>query len=388
MKVLYLPGSLPLDYTLQLASALSRYCETFVLLFNTPRRREEFSELCVNSQVNLLWTEQVKFPLFYPYNIKVFFDMIKKIKFENYDIVHIQGSYLNGLLGLAHFLVVIIAKLINNSKIVVTFHDVRPHPGFEKIYSSLGCFCLEKLSDAVFVHGNELKSMLMGKIKECKVYAIPMPEHNIAPMERYIVNSRKFDEENIVLLFGWITYYKGIEYLIKASEIVKETIPDLKVIIAGRVGKGKHDAGYYKKIKKMTKNKDYVEVYARFIPWDFAAELFMKSKIVVLPYIECSQSGVVPVAYRFKKPVIATSVGALPEIVENGKTGYIIPPQNVKVLAEKIIELLKNERLRLKMGERGYEKLKNDMSWKNVAEAILKVYKKLMKDKKIKKKDE
>lgn len=380
MKVLYLPGSIPLDYTLQLASALSEYCETSVLLFNTPRQREELSDLRVDSKVNLLLTEKVKFPLFHPYNIKVVFNMIKKIKVENYDIVHIQGSYLAGLLSLTNFLVVIIAKLINNSKIVATFHDVRPHPGTEKIYSSFGKFCLEKLSDAIFVHGDKLKSILMRKIEESKIYAIPMPEHNIAPMEKYIANSWKFEKENIVLLFGWIAYHKGIEYLIKASEIVKKTIPDLKVIIAGRIGKGKYDTSYYKKIKKMINNKDYFEVYAHFIPWDFAAELFMKSKIVVLPYIECSQSGVVPVAYRFKKPVIATNVGALPEIVENGKTGYIIPSRNVKVLAEKIIELLKNERLRLKMGERGYKKLKNDMSWENAAKIILKVYKKLLKD--------
>jgi len=369
MKVLYLPFGLPLDYTLQLANALSNYCEVSILLFNTPQRKKEFDNLSVSSKVNLIWSDEVKFPLIHPFNIKVFFNIIKKIKMKNYDIIHIQGF------NLINFLIVIFSRLITNFRIVTTFHDIEFHQGYENICNRLTKFCLEKISDAIFVHGKKLKKILKKRIEKDKIHAIPMPEHNTAPMEKYI-NNLNLDEENTLLFFGWITYYKGIEYLIRASEIVKRIIPDLKVIIAGRVGKGKYDAENFKKIKRMTKDKNYFELYPHYIPWDFAAELFMRSKIVILPYIECSQSGVVPVAYKFKKPVIATDVGALSEIVEDGKTGFIVPPRDVKSLANKIIKLLKNEKLRTKMGEEGFEKLKNDLSWDNVAKIAFKVYKK------------
>lgn len=376
MKVLYLPFGLPLDYSLQLANALSKYCETSILLFNTPQRKKEFSELFVSPKVNLIWTDKVKFPLFHPYNIKVFFKIIREIKSKNYDIIHTQGFHLINLL------IIILSKLISNFKIVTTFHDVKFHPGDERISARFTKFCLERFSDAILVHGKKLKKVLKERVEADKIYAIPMPEHNI-PKEKYIHNfdESKIMNEDTILFFGRICYYKGIEYLIRASEIAKESVPDLKVIIAGEIGNGKYDAKSFKKIKKMIKNKNYFELYPHFIPWSFAAELFIKSKIVILPYIECSQSGVIPVAYRFKKPVIATDVGALSEIVEDGKTGYIVPPRDAKALADKIIRLLKNEELRAKMGEESYKKLKNDLSWSRIAKIISKVYKKCIHEK-------
>jgi glycosyltransferase involved in cell wall biosynthesis len=94
-----------------------------------------------------------------------------------------------------------------------------------------------------------------------------------------------------------------------------------------------------------------------------------------LPYIEASQSGVIPTAYGFKKPVVVTSAGSIPEIVDDGITGFIVPPKDVNALAEAIIKLLKDRELRRKMGENAYKKLKKDLSWDNIAEKTIQVYK-------------
>jgi glycosyltransferase involved in cell wall biosynthesis len=102
---------------------------------------------------------------------------------------------------------------------------------------------------------------------------------------------------------------------------------------------------------------------------------------VILPYIEASQSGVVQLAYSFKKPVICTRVGALDEVVKNGKTGILIEPKNSKQLANAIIKLIKNPGLSKRMGEAGYVYAKNELSWEAISKKTLNAYKEAIHDK-------
>jgi glycosyltransferase involved in cell wall biosynthesis len=95
---------------------------------------------------------------------------------------------------------------------------------------------------------------------------------------------------------------------------------------------------------------------------------------VVLPYIDASQSGIIPLAYSFKKPVVVTDVGSIPESVDDGVTGFIVPPKDPAALAEAILKLLEDEKLRRTMGENGYRKLKSELSIDIAAKEILKVY--------------
>jgi glycosyltransferase involved in cell wall biosynthesis len=94
----------------------------------------------------------------------------------------------------------------------------------------------------------------------------------------------------------------------------------------------------------------------------------------VLPYIEASQSGVIPMAYTYGKPVIATTVGGLPESVVDGCTGYLVPPRDERALAEAILELLNDPSTRHRMGVNGQIKLKIENSAETVAAQTLEVY--------------
>jgi glycosyltransferase involved in cell wall biosynthesis len=129
-----------------------------------------------------------------------------------------------------------------------------------------------------------------------------------------------------------------LEYLIKAEPMVTEQVPDAKIIIAGT---GEN----FKKYDKMMMNRDNFIVHNYRIPYKEGAELFQRCSLVVLPYIDASQTGVIPPAYGFKKPVIVTDVGSIPEIVDDGVTGFIVPPRNPEALAEAIVKLLKDEPL-------------------------------------------
>jgi hypothetical protein len=115
-----------------------------------------------------------------------------------------------------------------------------------------------------------------------------------------------------------------------------------------------------------------------FIPNAQRAELFARAAVVVLPYVEASQSGVVPVAYAAGKPVVATSVGGLPEVVEDGRTGLLVPPGDHRALADAIACLLEDPAARDDMGSAGRRKLEREWSPQVVAEQTLHVYEKAL----------
>jgi len=96
--------------------------------------------------------------------------------------------------------------------------------------------------------------------------------------------------------------------------------------------------------------------------------------MVVLPYIEASQSGVIPVAYTFAKPVIATTVGGLPEMVDDGQTGYLVPPRDERALANAVVRLLQDQTLRRRMGANGKLKVETECSPDQVAQQTSAIY--------------
>jgi 1,2-diacylglycerol 3-alpha-glucosyltransferase len=79
-------------------------------------------------------------------------------------------------------------------------------------------------------------------------------------------------------------------------------------------------------------------------------------------------------AQSCEKPVVAFNIGPHPEIIENGTTGFIVPPTNVNALAEAIIKLLKDDKLRQEMGENAYKTVKEKFSWDKIAQRTLQVY--------------
>jgi len=347
-----------IDYTIQLANVLSENGLNVLLIMPDNQIQEHMAH--IGSKVNTHIYVQPR--LYYPTNIFLMYKLFKRIALFSPDIIHIQGGHL-------WFPFILPLFQIKKYIFITTFHDPIPHVGENHLRTRFINYCGRMYSDKIIVHGEKLKEQMMKEynIPNKKVNAIPIGEHEVEPFKKHERKDMK-EDGNLILFFGRIYEYKGLEYLIKAESIITKELPDAKIIIAG-TGED------FKKYEKMMINKDNFIVHNYRIPYKEGAELLQRCSLVVLPYIDASQSGVIPTAYGFKKPVVVTDVGAIPEIVDDGVTGFIVPPRNSEALADAIIKLLKDEKLRKQMGENAYKKLKTDLAWDHIAEKTMEVYK-------------
>jgi glycosyltransferase involved in cell wall biosynthesis len=119
------------------------------------------------------------------------------------------------------------------------------------------------------------------------------------------------------------------------------------------------------------------DIRDRFISDDETARLFTDADMVVLPYIEASQSGVLAIANSFAKPVIVTDVGELGRSVEHDRTGLVVPARDEKALAAAIIRLAADQSLRERLGHVGRDAANRLASPQVVAERALQIYQRL-----------
>ena len=145
------------------------------------------------------------------------------------------------------------------------------------------------------------------------------------------------NEELILLFFGFIRKYKGLDLLLNAMKIIKNSnfnIQNSKLLIAGEFYEDRK--AYDEQIEKLDLQENLI-LHTDFIPDSKVKYYLCAADVVVQPYKNATQSGVTPLAYHFEKPMIVTNVGGLPSLVPNNKVGLIAEP-NAESIAEKIID--------------------------------------------------
>jgi glycosyltransferase involved in cell wall biosynthesis len=142
----------------------------------------------------------------------------------------------------------------------------------------------------------------------------------------------------------------------------------VRFVIAGQVMPG-YEAP---QAPQLPDGGQFEEIHA-YISNTQLATLFAAADVVVCPYTDASQSGVVLSAYGFEKPVIATRVGGLPEYVQDGTSGLLIPPNDPQALTSAIVNIVRDQSLRRKL-ESGVRDLVRERNWTASARAMLDVY--------------
>ncbi len=368
MKILFIQiensGSIQL-YAAQLANALSKTNEVHFLLGKRLKEKDYYGD---KLKLHLMNSPLSYFKMFLlSLNPFTYIHIVREVKRINPDVIHTPVP----------FLWIALAQLfLRKYPSIVTEHDPVAHAGtlfVVKVYMDFSTWLMRKLCDAVIVHGKNLKKIVVNAgVKEDKVKVIPHGEFSF--YTKWAQQDVK--EEKIILFFGVITEYKGLQYLIEAAPTIFKQIPDAKILIAG--------SGDVKKYLDMIEDKSRYEVFNDFIPDEKVAQYFQRAAVVALPYTEGTQSGVVPVAYSFGKPVVVTDVGSIPEVVDHGKTGFVIPPRDSQALADAIVTILKDDDLRKKMGQNCYAKITGELSWDNIGKRTLQVYNEAIKSHKSK----
>lgn len=308
-----------------------------------------------------------------PYN----FLKIMILKLKGFNIFHIHFEYSFPFTFFMKFLIKFLKML--DYKIVWTAHDIYSEYIYKKLRSKEKSRWLYENVDYKFVH---YKSNLT-RVKECFDVEINNVEVIFHPSFDY-PNTISREEarkslgipssKKVLLSFGMIKRYKGQIELIKAFEKLDKSYFCLIV------GSGKNDIETTEYIKNKAKQyKDRLLFIDKYIPEDEIQIYFNASDVVVLPYTEITQSGIVPLAQSFSKPVIATDVGALSEMVIHGKTGLLIPPNDLNALEKSIKEIFAMDINQ--MSKNAHSEGKKH-SWENLAKQTIKIYRKVLDGKK------
>jgi L-malate glycosyltransferase len=168
----------------------------------------------------------------------------------------------------------------------------------------------------------------------------------------------------------------GPDILIKAFALARREVPDLLLTMAGR-------GEYTKELLRLVialKLKDSVE-FIGYVPNDSIYKFLVAHHIMVMPSLQEAFGVAALEAGACGRPVIATRVGGVPEIVLNNRTGLLVPPNDVEALAEAIVTMAKDEEMRRSMGRAGYEFVRDNYSWEKSLDQMCGIYERVLGEK-------
>lgn len=291
-------------------------------------------------------------------SIRLFLNVIRsKIK-----ILQINGN--SGIL-----LFLLLLKIFSGLRTVINIHDPIPHLGEKPsfINKALNLFYI-KICDKIVLHNSFQVQQF------CKLHGINREKTKVIKLGIYDVykiyksENRPLISTNYVLFFGRLSPYKGIDL---AFEIIKLTLNitnRIHFVIAGKSNAGVN----LPQIEEEYTNN--VTIINRYINNQEVYHLFNNATLVLLPYREATQSGVVLTAYSFNKPVIASNIQGLNEYIWDSNTGYLCPTDQLNVFANNIIHLFSDIADYSRICE-NIIKIKNkELSWVSISQQYISLY--------------
>lgn len=297
------------------------------------------------------------------------FYLLKEVIKEKPKVIHIQWSRIPLL---DKFFLIFFKRY---SRVVLTLHNTTDNHGDRSFLTSLlslGYRQLLKKYECIIVHTNYSKKKLLSDYPDLssRVQVIP---HGMLRFPKKIKNELKlsFNSNYVLLFFGNIQHYKGLDVLIEAMYLLKDL--DITLLIAGKsniplqpLKQRANDLSLEKKIHWHTffiKDRNVEEIY------DYC-------DFVILPHRHIDQSGILMSAIQFGKPVVATDIGGFSEIIEDGKQGFLFKKEDPVDLSRAIRKIIDaNKSLEL---DNNMSLLRDSWkTWHQIASTTMNIYKAL-----------
>jgi glycosyltransferase involved in cell wall biosynthesis len=342
-------------YLAELANALAPTCETTVVTSNAI----DGSYFSANVNCVRIETGQDALRrLLQTINPAMWYRLLRALRGLDADVLHIVG---------AHQWNPAIALLWRSlgRLLVYTVHDPEPHPRAPFTIAAADRVAA-RMADHVVVLTRAGRGRLVeqGWSKRI-VHVISLPALTV--LRRW--KRRPTADQRTILCFGRIEAYKGVAVLVEAFRAIRPELPGWKLIIAG------HGA----LPRSIVESREHaIQIRNRYMSDREAARLMQSATIVVLPYTSATQSGVAALAQAFGKPIIASAVGGLREMVIHGKTGLLVPPGDIAALAGAIRSLASDRKRLAAMQRLTIQMSRTAWSPRTVAAAHVNVYRRAL----------
>ncbi|HEX5126924.1 MAG TPA: glycosyltransferase family 4 protein [Rhodocyclaceae bacterium] len=253
---------------------------------------------------------------------------------------------------------------------VLTVHDHVSHSGVDSKIPMRKKFYLKQIrkrAQHIIVHGECIRQELVAtRIRDLASVSSIM--HGVLGVDKLCADTGYPLGSPSLLFFGRVEAYKGLGVLLDALDLLRsESSLAVRLVVAGRGS----DLDQYRARIAADKN---VELLDRYIAPEEISDLFARNTVVVLPYIDATQSGVAALAFACGRPVIASATGALPEVVRDGETGLLVPPNDAAALANAIHRLLTDRALWKLLADGAHALATGDLSWPSIADKTTNAY--------------
>jgi len=258
----------------------------------------------------------------------------------------------NNKLELLDRTVLLLFYRVLGKRIVFTVHNVNANTrdGNDNALNRLTLWIQYRLVDHLFVHTQQMKRELGTEfgVADNKISVIPFGINSTVPDTALTgAEARRriglAESEKVLLFFGHIAPYKGLEYLVEAMSLVGGRLPECRLVIAGRPkGSESYWAAIQERISRLRLGSRVVQ-RIEYVP-DADTEVYFKAAdLLVLPYTHVFQSGVLFLGYNFGLPALASDVASFKEDIIEGTTGFVCPSRDPKALAQAIEHFFASE---------------------------------------------
>ena len=328
------------DYVLSLASVLAKFAD-LLLIVEDGVSESDAEAIGAASVIRTPWPRHRDVTG----NIRHLARIRSAVSHFKPDVVHVGGEGQVWLTALK--------TALGATPLVATVHDVHTHPGDRDSQTIprpvINAFI--RTADTVIVHGDGLKrdaEKSLG-LPPGRVFS---SLHPVMPRYREIADqaglTRAEDGVLRVLFFGRIFRYKGLEHLVAADALMGKSARPRTMVIAGRGDMAVAEAA-------ARNHPERFDLRPRRIDDLETAQLFLDADVLVLPYIEASQSGVLAIAPSFGLPVVASDIGEIGEVVRLTGMGRTVQPADPEALARALQEVLEDEDLRADLARKSAE---------------------------------